>query len=70
MRVRVNNNQADRALRELKLLLVREGLFKEIKKRKCYLKPTIKRKLKREDAEKTRHKDRKRMMVRMKNILL
>jgi len=40
--------------------LIREGLFKELKKRKFYIKPSVAKRLKREAAEKQRNKDLKR----------
>lgn len=60
MIVKVVNNQVDRAMRDLKRKLIREGLFKEISKRRFYLKPSIRKKIKSEEAEKRRNKDRKR----------
>jgi small subunit ribosomal protein S21 len=45
---------------QLKRTLIREGLFKELKKRKFYTKPSVAKRLKREAAEKQRHKDLKR----------
>ncbi|MCP4754881.1 MAG: 30S ribosomal protein S21 [Proteobacteria bacterium] len=69
MEVKVINNQVERSLRELKRGLIREGLFKELKKRRYYNKPCVKAKLKREDAEKTRHKDRKRAAARARALL-
>ncbi len=69
MEIKVSNNQVERSMRELKRLLIREGLFKELKKRRYYAKPSVKNKLKREEAEKTRHKDRKRAAARARNFL-
>ncbi|MCP4295403.1 MAG: 30S ribosomal protein S21 [Proteobacteria bacterium] len=69
MQIKVVNNQIERSMRELKRLLIREGLFKELKKRRYHAKPCVKEKLKREDAEKTRHKDRKRAAARQRNFL-
>ncbi len=69
MEVKVINNQIERSMRELKRMLIREGVFKETKKRRYYFKPSIKTKMKREDAEKTRHKDRKRARARARAIL-
>ena len=69
MKVKVINNQVEKSMRELKRLLIREGLFKELKKRRYYSKPCVKLKLKREDAEKTRHKDRKRAAARARSIV-
>ena len=69
MEVKVINNQFESAMQKLKRQLIREGLFKELKKRRYYAKPSVKAKLKREEAEKARHKDRKRAAARVKNIL-
>ena len=69
MEVKVINNQIERSIRELKRMLIREGVFKELKKRRYYHKPSVRLKMKREDAEKTRHKDRKRAMARARAIL-
>ena len=46
-----------RAMQKLKNKLIREGLFVELKKRRFYAKPSLKRRLKREEAEKQRVKD-------------
>ena len=69
MEVKVVNNQVEKSMRELKRLLIREGLFKELKKRRYYAKPSVRTKLKREDAEKTRHKDRKRAAARARVVI-
>ena len=62
MEIKVINNQVEVALRDLKRRMIREGVFKEVSKRKFYLKPSARLKVKREDAEKRRHKERKRML--------
>jgi len=69
MEVKVINNQVEGAMQKLKRQLIREGLFKELKKRRYFAKPSVKAKHKREEAEKARHKDRKRAVARVKNIL-
>ena len=48
---------AKRAIQKLKNRVIAEELFIELKKRKHYLKPSAKKKLKREDAAKQRKKD-------------
>ncbi|KAK3608910.1 hypothetical protein CHS0354_006951 [Potamilus streckersoni] len=60
----VVNNQVEKAIKELKRKLIREGVFKEISKRRFYLKPSVKAKLKREEAEKRKIKDRRRHHAR------
>ena len=69
MEVKVIINQVERSLRELKKLLIREGLFKELKKRRYYSKPSVRTKLKREEAEKSRIKERKRAVARARALL-
>ncbi len=69
MEVKVINNQVERSMRQLKRMLIREGLFKELKKRRYYSKPSIRGKLKREEAEKSRSKERKRAYARARALL-
>ncbi len=69
MEVNVINNHVESAMLRLKRQLIKEGLFKELKKRRYYVKPSVKGRLKREEAEKARHKDRKRAVARKRNIL-
>ena len=60
MQVKVQKNQVERALRTLKKKLIREGVFKELSKRRFHSKPSIKSKIKREEADKRRARNRKR----------
>ena len=46
-----------RAIQKLKNKVIAEELFIELKKRRHYLKPSARKKLKREDAAKQRKKD-------------
>ena len=46
-----------RAMQKLKNLVIREGLYKELKDRRYFAKPSLKRRLKREEAARTRVKD-------------
>lgn len=55
--VKVYDNNVGKAISKLKNILVNEGLFKELKDRKHYTKPSLKKKLKREEAEKQRQRD-------------
>ena len=56
--IKVGHNQAPaRAMQKLKNKLIQEELFVELKKRRYYAKPSLKRRLKREEAERTRVKD-------------
>ena len=56
MKVIVQNNQIERAIRDLKKKLTKEGFFSEIKERRFYDKPSIAKKKKRAKAAKRRHK--------------
>ena len=46
-----------RAIQKLKNKLINEGLFVELKKRKYYAKPSLKKRLKREESARQRVKD-------------
>ena len=63
--VRVTNDQVDRAMRDLKRKLIKEGLFKELSRRKHYVKPSRARRLKRVQAEKMRKKEARRERERL-----
>lgn len=65
MKVQVQKNQVEKALRELKKKLILEGVFKEVSKRRFYYKPSIKAKMKREESALKKAKDRRR---KQKNI--
>ena len=52
----VDNDNVDRALRVLKRRMANEGVYKELKKRKFYLKPSEQRKRKQREAERRRRK--------------
>ncbi len=56
MKVIVRDNQIEKAITDLKKKLLREGFFAEIKDRRFYDKPSVKRKKKRAKAQKRRHK--------------
>jgi len=50
----VSHNQVEQALKHLKRQLIKEGLFKELKRRRFYMKPSDKKKLKIKEAKKKR----------------
>jgi small subunit ribosomal protein S21 len=54
--VTVHGNDIERALRDMKRTLQKDGLFKELKKRRYYEKPSVKKKRKRLEAAKRRRK--------------
>jgi small subunit ribosomal protein S21 len=56
LEIKVNENNVDGALKVLKRKLQKEGLFREIKRRKSYEKPSEKEKRKRREAKKERIK--------------
>ena len=49
----------NRAMQKLKNLVIKEGLYKELKDRRYFAKPSLKKRLKREEASRTRVKDMK-----------
>ena len=56
MEIKVNENNVEGALKVLKRKLQKEGLFREIKRRKAYEKPCEKEKRKRREAQQKRMK--------------
>jgi small subunit ribosomal protein S21 len=55
--VRVERDNVNRALSQLKRMMAREGVLKELKNRRFYEKPSVKEKRKRRDAERRRRKE-------------
>jgi small subunit ribosomal protein S21 len=56
LQVIVQGNDVDKAMKHLKRKLQMDGLFAEMKKRKHYEKPSVKRKRKQQNAERRRRK--------------
>ncbi len=56
MEVTVINNQLEKAFRDLKRKLAMNGVFKDMKRQRCYVKPSVKKKLKQKEAQKQRAK--------------
>jgi small subunit ribosomal protein S21 len=56
LEIKVFDNQIEKALRDLKKKLAMEGTFRELKNRRFYMKPSVKKKLKQKEAEKRRQK--------------
>ena len=56
MKIRVQSRNIEKALRDLKKKLQLDGLFGEMKKRRHYEKPSVKKKKKQLEAEKRRRK--------------
>ena len=61
MRIEVIDNQIELALKSLKKAMLKDGVFKEMKRRAFYEKPSVKRKRKSAQARKKRRKALKRM---------
>ena len=51
------NDSMERAMTKLKNIVIKEGLYKELKDRRYYAKPSKKKRLKREEAARQRVKD-------------
>ena len=54
MEVTVYENQVERALKILKRQMTKEGLMRELKSRRFYEKPSVKKKRKQKEAKKKR----------------
>ncbi|MBF0124198.1 MAG: 30S ribosomal protein S21 [Magnetococcales bacterium] len=63
MRVEVYDNNVDQAIRVLKKKMNREGMFREMKKRKFFEKPSEKRRRKRAEAVRRLRKKLRRALV-------
>ncbi len=61
MKVIVQDNQIEKAIRDLKKKLTKEGFFSEIKERRFYDKPSVQKKKKMAKAAKRRRKRMRRM---------
>ena len=58
--IKIGHNQDPlRAIQKLKNKVIAEGLFQELKRRRFYAKPSLKKRLKREEASRQRVKDEK-----------
>ena len=51
------NDSVERAMTKLKNIVIKEGLYKELKDRRYYAKPSLRKRLKREEPERQRVKD-------------
>ncbi|MBF0159098.1 MAG: 30S ribosomal protein S21 [Magnetococcales bacterium] len=63
MRVEVYDNNVDQAIRVLKKKMNREGMFREMKKRKFFEKPSEKRRRKKAEAVRRLRKKLRRALV-------
>jgi small subunit ribosomal protein S21 len=62
LEVVVDNNNVGRAISRLKREMAREGIRKELKRRRFYEKPSVKKRRKQREAERRRRKERRRML--------
>lgn len=60
LEVVVENNNVGRALSQLKREMARDGIRKELKRRRFYEKPSVKKRRKWREAERRRRKERRR----------
>ena len=58
------NQDPVRAMQKLKNKVIAEGLFQELKRRRFYAKPSLRKRLKREEAARTRIKDQRKQIAR------
>jgi len=56
LEVKVQNDQIENAIKSLKRQLAKDGILKELKNRRSYEKPSIKRKRKEREARRRRQK--------------
>lgn len=56
MEIKVFNNNIEKALKDMKRLVQNSGLLREIKEKRFYEKPSVKKKRKRAEAQKNRMK--------------
>ena len=56
MEVKVQDNQIENAIKSLKRQLIRDGIMKELKNRRSYEKPSVKKKRKQREARRRRRK--------------
>ena len=56
LEVKVQDNQIENAIKSLKRQLARDGILKELKKRRSYEKPSVKKKRKQQEARRRRQR--------------
>jgi len=56
MEIKVFNNNVEKALKVAKKKLAGEGLFRELKRRRFYEKPSVRKKAKQREAQRRRQK--------------
>jgi len=56
LEVKVQDNQIENAIKTLKRQLIRDGIMKELKNRRSYEKPSVRKKRKQREARRRRQK--------------
>jgi small subunit ribosomal protein S21 len=56
LEVKVHDNQIENAIKSFKRQLARDGILNELKKRRSYEKPSVKKKRKQREARRRRNK--------------
>ena len=64
MEISVCDNNVEQAIRALKKKLQREGLFREMKERRHFIKPSLRRKLERQEQERRHRKNLRKKLER------
>lgn len=64
MEIKVNNNDVNFALRKLKRKLQQDGMFRELRNRRSYEKPSVRRRRKTQEAERRLRKKMRKMQRR------
>jgi small subunit ribosomal protein S21 len=62
LEVIVEGDNVERAIKALKRKVAQEGIYKELKRRRFYEKPSVKTKRKQREAERRRRKERRRAL--------
>ena len=62
LEVTVEGDNVERAIKALKRKVAHEGIYKELKRRRYFEKPSVKRKRKQREAERRRRKERRRAL--------
>ena len=62
LEVIVEGDNVERAIKALKRKVAQEGIYKELKRRRFYEKPSVKTKRKQREAERRRRKERRRQL--------
>lgn len=64
MEIKVNNNDVNYALKKLKRKLQQEGMFRELRNRRCYEKPSVRRRRKTQEAQRRLRKKMRKLQSR------